>query len=100
MKIAWFTPFSTESAIAKCSRLITGELAKLTDVDLWCPDAPEIQSTKLRVFRFGPSFDLGPDALSGYDIVVYNLGNHLPFHRQIFEMSRKAPGIVILHDFV
>ncbi|OYW07953.1 MAG: hypothetical protein B7X34_09805, partial [Acidobacteriia bacterium 12-62-4] len=38
--------------------------------------------------------------LADFDLVVYNFGNHLPFHGEIFKVSRQHPGVVILHDYV
>ena len=100
MKIAWFTPFAKESAIGRYSRLVTDELAKAAEVDLWVPEARHYHPTALRTIKFGRLLEIRPDTLAHYDLVVYQLGDHLPYHRQIFEASRKVPGIVILHDFV
>jgi glycosyltransferase involved in cell wall biosynthesis len=38
--------------------------------------------------------------LKEYDHVVYNMGNYLSFHKDIYEVSRVIRGIVIVHDFV
>lgn len=100
MKIAWFTPFSTTSAIGRASSLITAELGKLAEVDIWHPEAQHTYHTPLKTIAYPPSLDIDATMLAVYDIAIYNLGNHLPFHRQIFESSRRAPGIVILHDIV
>jgi glycosyltransferase involved in cell wall biosynthesis/ribosomal protein S18 acetylase RimI-like enzyme len=35
-----------------------------------------------------------------YDIVVYNLGDHVGFHADIYEISQNWGGIVVLHDRV
>ena len=34
------------------------------------------------------------------DVIVYNMGDHLPFHGEIHAVSQRHPGIVILHDRV
>jgi len=52
------------------------------------------------VRRFRTASDVDEQTLSKYDVVVYNFGNHLPFHREIFLLSRRHPGICVLHDFV
>ena len=36
--------------------------------------------------------------LSAKAISFYNIGNHAPFHAAIWEASRRAPGVMILHD--
>ncbi len=99
LKIAWFTPFSAHSGIAKYSRLVTGALAELADIDLWVEERPDLIDSELKVIRYSQP---APDAqrLAGYDLAVYNLGNHYPFHRQMFEVFGKAPGVVVLHDLV
>ncbi len=100
MKIAWFTPFSEISAIGKHSQVVTDELAKLADVTLWVCDEGPIVASKLPICRYELASDIKDELLSGYDCVVYNLGNHLPFHREIYHASQRVPGIVILHDYV
>jgi glycosyltransferase involved in cell wall biosynthesis len=40
------------------------------------------------------------EELPAYQIVIYNLGNHLGNHRNIYEISQQHPGIVIMHDMV
>jgi glycosyltransferase involved in cell wall biosynthesis len=80
--------------------LITDELARTAEVHIWHPQAPELHPSALPLISYSPTLELEPSVLSAYDLMVYNMGNYLPFHRQIFEISQKAPGIVILHDFV
>jgi glycosyltransferase involved in cell wall biosynthesis len=38
--------------------------------------------------------------LENYDLVIYNFGNYLQYHREIFHVSRRWPGVCILHDIV
>lgn len=96
MRIAWFTPFAKTSAIGKISALICEELAAEHQVDIWAPGKDDQIETNLPVKRF--SADLKPDMLLEYDFVVYDLGNFAGFHRDIYDVSQKVPGIVILHD--
>jgi glycosyltransferase involved in cell wall biosynthesis len=100
MKIAWFTPFAKTSSIGRVSRLITDELSKLSEVHIWHPADVEMHPTNLRTIAFPSSFHAEAGLLADYDIAIYSLGNYLPFHQQIYEISRRAPGIVILHDCV
>lgn len=99
MKIAWFTPFSQKSAIAKYSRSVTQELAEYCDVDLWIVEDEQVLLTDLNLVRYLPGSDLS-SRLRDYDHVVYNMGNYLPYHKDIYEVSMATKGIVILHDFV
>jgi glycosyltransferase involved in cell wall biosynthesis len=100
MRIAWFTPFSQRSSIGRCSSLVVPLLAERDEVDIWHPAADDLRPALQRTFALDANAGGLPSALSTYDAVVYNLGNYAPFHRQIFEISRRVPGICILHDFV
>jgi glycosyltransferase involved in cell wall biosynthesis len=99
MKIAWFTPFSKKSAIGKYSQIITDELSKYCSVHLWVPRHDDLLDTTLEV-RIISNLTDPLRELCNYDLCVYNLGDYLDFHRDIFEVSRQIQGIVILHDFI
>jgi glycosyltransferase involved in cell wall biosynthesis len=99
MRIAWFTPFSNRSAIGEFSRHITDMLSRHVEVEIWTPDVAPLHPTDLRVIGFSPeSRDLA--LLDQRDVIVYNMGDHLPFHMHIHAVSQRYPGIVILHDRV
>src|SRR5262249_28981107 len=98
VRIAWFTPCSSRSAIGEFSRHVTAALAEHADVDLWTADEPPWHPTTVRVVRFAGNGPL--DGLRDYDAAFYNVGNYLPFHRDIHRVSLRHPGIVILHDRV
>jgi glycosyltransferase involved in cell wall biosynthesis len=99
MRIAWFTPLSARSAIGEFSVHVAAELAKHAEVELWTSDEPPYQQTDLKVIGFSSaSTDL--DLLHHRDMAIYNMGDYLPFHGQIDAVSRRHPGVVILHDRV
>ena len=101
MKIAWFTPFARASAIGRFSRIVAEELARSgNDVDIWHPEAKELHRTGLRTVAFSARVQFSPGILAAYDLAVYNMGDHLPHHRDIWLASQATPGITILHDFV
>jgi len=100
MRIAWFTPMSQESAIGRFSVAVAASLTKLADVEICYFDADRIRETVVPTRRFQSSKSVTTATLSSYDVVVYNFGNYLPFHREIFLLSRQWPGVCILHDFV
>jgi glycosyltransferase involved in cell wall biosynthesis len=100
MRIAWFTPMSQKSAIGRFSVAVAASLAKLADVEICYFDADRIRETVVPARRFQSSESITVETLSSYDVVVYNFGNYLPFHREIFLLSRQWPGVCILHDFV
>lgn len=98
MKIAWFTPFSVKSAIGKYSQSITNDLVKYCSIDLYVNDLRDNLITSLDIFPIQKYAE--NNILRKYDFIVYNIGNNLQYHKDIFETSNKHPGIVILHDFV
>lgn len=98
-RIAWFTPLSAQSAIGEFSVHVTAELAKLADVEIWTSDEPPYHDTNLPVVGYsGASEDL--DVLSHREVIIYNMGDYLPFHGHMHSVARRYPGIVILHDRV
>ncbi len=100
MKIAWFTPLAKASAIGRCGTAIAAELARTSEVDLWHPPCDDPHPTDVPTRRFTSPEDIRRETLAGYDILIYNLGNHLPFHKDIYLLARRFPGICVLHDFV
>lgn len=99
MRIAWFTPLSTQSAIGEFSVHVTAELAKHADVEIWTSDKPPYHATDLPVLQYSrDSEDL--NALGDREVVVYNMGDYLPFHGDMHTVARRHPGMVILHDRV
>ena len=100
MKLAWFSPLSQKSAIARFSTTVLDQLSKIADVDVICFDEGEIRETQAPVKRFSGADAIADADIGVYDAAIYNLGNHLPFHREIYLSSRRWPGICILHDLV
>lgn len=104
MKIAWFTPFSRNSAIGQCSSIIVQALSEFADIVVYVADTTNSAETWLPRFRqrFIQSSSM-PEllkTLDEFDIVVYNLGDNYLLHGNIYRVFRSYPGIVILHDLV
>lgn len=100
MRIAWFTPLSVKSAIGRASASIARELAKLADVEVWHSESGPLHQVEARTTYFRDGSDPVLGRLGGFDLLVYNFGNHLPFHREIYQVAAQYPGICVLHDFV
>lgn len=100
MKIAWFTPFESPSAIGELSRHIVEQIALHRDVEVWISEETSAPyPTHVPMRRFRP--DVVPDVLRDPDVMpVYNLGNSSHFHAAIMAMTSQVPGVVILHDAV
>ncbi len=98
MRIAWFTPFSECGVVARFSGMVTRELSRHADVDIWHPPAPSLQSTVLRTIVMPRGVRVSPAMLDAYDLAVYNLGEDED--GRITEAACAAPGIAILHGAV
>lgn len=99
MRIAWFTPFAARSAVGEFSRYVTAALAAHADVEIWTADQAPLHPSALRIVHFDRAEDLDR-ARADYDALLYNIGNYLAFHGEIYAVSQRHPGIVILHDRV
>lgn len=98
MKIAWFTPFNSKSAIAKVSKFIVENFPTEDCIDIWHSEPTEdtLLTNNKKIF-YSPENKL--TKLSEYDYIIYNLGNNHIFHGPIYEVSQKYSGVVILHDY-
>lgn len=94
MRIAWFTPFSNDSAIGLYSKIACEALSKYHEIQIFSP-GNEFRNTFIPVFSIDSvkSYDL-----KKFDILIYNIGNYYPYHAQILDISKENPGIYILHD--
>jgi glycosyltransferase involved in cell wall biosynthesis len=104
MRIAWFTPYSTHSAIAQCSASVLGALVHRAEVVVFASDIDRGADAISHQFEVRLLAALDPVEAAAltreFDIAVYNLGDHFPMHRRSFDVSRAVPGIVVLHDLV
>lgn len=100
MLIHWLSPLPPlRTGIAEYTAHILPELARRAEVVLWTAQEswdPALESLA-PVRRFSPS--LPSDEFGRADIHFYNIGNNPEYHFEIWEMARKIPGVVILHDF-
>jgi glycosyltransferase involved in cell wall biosynthesis len=100
MKVAWFTPLSRRTGISKYSVSAIQALSKKIDINVWTvPESDNLKIEGVPVHEIIVSDEI-IRRLSDYDVIVYNLGNHIDFHFEIFEIYKKVKGIVILHDKV
>ena len=101
MRVAWVTPLAPESAIGEFSRHVAAALAAENgvEVELWTADAGPLAEAVVPVRRFEDPA-AAAQGLRGRDAVIHNIGNFLPWHGAIYDLARRLPGIVILHDRV
>ncbi|MEI7814854.1 MAG: glycosyltransferase family 4 protein [Coriobacteriia bacterium] len=96
MRIAWLTPLSAKTGISKYSLSAALAVSQLVGVDVWTTPREDDLPTSLPVRDLSDSSEAAD--LSGYDHIVYNLGNNPTMHADIFDVYVRNPGVVILHD--
>ena len=100
MKLHWFSPLPpARTDIAHYTARVLGALAARADVTLWTDqthwDASLGRRAEVRRFRA----DHFPWAeLNRGGVCVYHIGNNPLFHGAIWQVSRRCPGVVALHD--
>lgn len=101
MKIAWFTPLNRRSGISKYSVSVLSALSKKADVDVWTENMPDNISLNDELPVYDAVLnDENIKRLNHYDAVIYNMGNNLNFHHEIYQFYRKVKGVLIIHDKV
>lgn len=100
MKINWFSPLPpAPTDIAHYTMRILPELSSAGHVVLWTDQS--VWEPKLQEYAEVKHYDphkILPGLLDAADITVYHIGNNVEFHGSIWEMSKAAPGTVVLHD--
>ncbi|HEY2961264.1 MAG TPA: glycosyltransferase [Pyrinomonadaceae bacterium] len=101
MKINWFCPLPpARTSIA--DDFLVGLLPSLSqhsELTLWTDQRSWDRSLEkpATVRHYDPERISWPD-LHHADVTFYNIGNNHLFHASIWQVSRRHPGIVILHD--
>lgn len=99
-KIAYVSPWPPQrSGIANYSFEIVRHLKKYVDITLYL-DLDKVEESNGEHFDF-PSKNLCSltEDLRKIDYIIYHIGNHTTFHKNIYKMAWEYPGIVVLHDF-
>ncbi|HCR86382.1 MAG TPA: hypothetical protein DIV86_06860 [Alphaproteobacteria bacterium] len=101
LKIAWFTPFCSKSAIGAYSNIICTELSKYAEVSVFV-NSDELKGDVIidsdNIVEYYSPDEVETINLSRFDRVIYNLGNNYKYHGTIFDISQRISGIIILHD--
>jgi glycosyltransferase involved in cell wall biosynthesis len=99
LKLAVFTPFVNDSAVARVTNEVFVTLKSNYDVsvDIYTSLDENIITTELNIVFYNID-DLKEMELAKYDYCFYILGNNHAFHRECYLASKLHPGIVVLHD--
>jgi len=100
MKLNWFSPLPPASTgIAHYTTRLLPALSARAEIVVWTEqakwDARAVAGVEVR--RYRPE-QLPWDDLNRADLTVYHIGNNHLFHGAIWQVSRRHPGLVVLHD--
>ncbi|MGB1249259.1 MAG: glycosyltransferase [Candidatus Promineifilaceae bacterium] len=96
LKLAYFSPLPPErTGIARYSWEFLPFLAKSAEITLFHPAPQTITDAPYPIQHID---DYSPNRWE-YDLPIYHMGNSR-FHRDIYEMLKQHPGVVVLHDVV
>ena len=98
MKVNWFSPLlPLRTDIAHYTARVLPFLRERAEIRLWTEEENWLAPYHLEAARFSPD---APDwrSIQAADVSVYQIGNNSSFHSGIWELSRRHPGIVVLHD--
>ena len=98
MRLNWFSPLPpAKTDVAGFTARIAPALAAKFDVTFWTDAASWDHDLerfgKIRRYRSPRTVCFDPP-----DSNVFNLGNDPQFHKQIYHLCRRWPGIIVLHD--
>jgi len=101
MKLNWFSPLApARTDIAHYTSRVLEALASRAEVTLWTTqthwDEKLNSYAKVRSYRLAK---IPWAELNRGDMAIYHVGNEPKFHRSIWQISQRHPGIVVLHDF-
>lgn len=100
MKLACIGPLSPlKTGVAHFSENLLPFLAHHCDIKLFTDAYPPSATPILKKFPVARVSDFLCES-SGFDIVLYHMGNHYAYHKSVFEALYRVPGVVLLHDCV
>ncbi|MCB0070588.1 MAG: hypothetical protein KDE20_03980, partial [Caldilineaceae bacterium] len=96
MRIAYFSPLPPQrTGIADYSATLLPHLAAHADVTLFVDDPAAVTPLHLPVRAIAAFTDALGERM---DICIYQMGNNVRFHRQIYATALRQPGLLVLHD--
>jgi len=103
MKIVFFTPVLKVSAIGRVSSLVVPQLLKLGhEVVVVRTEDPGFFEKPIHPFSCRVIFWTNEEQVlqlaTQADLLVYQIGDHYPYHRGCLEWLPALPGVVSLHD--
>jgi len=107
MKIAWYTPYSQESAIGRFSEDVVASFVEASHEVCIVRTEYQGKSKNLscrhsRASQIVWAEDIDAELesfLTGFDYCFFNIGDNFQYHAWAIPHQRRCPGITILHDF-
>jgi glycosyltransferase involved in cell wall biosynthesis len=100
MRINYFSPLlPAQSGISEVAEQTVPALSRYAEVTVWTDQdqwSPALDRVA-RVRRYSPT-SISWQELRDTDLNVYHLGNNVQYHHSIWQISRRVPGLVVLHD--
>ena len=100
MKINWFSPLPpARTDIAHYTARVLPALCERAEATLWTDQKEWDKELEkfARVRRFHGA-DINWTEFNRADITFYHIGNNPLFHGDIWRLSQRAPGVIVLHD--
>jgi glycosyltransferase involved in cell wall biosynthesis len=100
MRLNWFSPLPpAPTGIAEWTGHVLPALCAQAEVVLWTDQEPweAVPGVAAEVRRFRPD-DVPWAEVQRADLTVYHVGNNARHHAGICQVSRRHPGVVVLHD--
>lgn len=100
-RIAWLGPLPPEaSGIADYSADLLGGLCHRFEIELFCGAAARLKNgfKGLPVQPYRRFLDT--HRRRPYEAVLYQIGNNPEYHGEIYQLLRRQPGIVVLHEYM
>lgn len=85
------------TGIADYSAELLPYLAEHVDVDVF---APGVETASLDAARPIPVRRLRRFAPDDYDLTLYQIGNNVDFHGEIYRLALEHPGLVVVHEYM
>lgn len=97
LRLAYASPWPPHATgIARYSASIVPHLRKHVDVTLFTENLAEPEDPAgLPMY----ALEELPRRAGDFDVTLYHVGNNTDFHRSIYKLACRRPGVVVLHDY-
>lgn len=99
LRLAYFSPLPPDrSGIADYGAELLPHLAELADITLFANTPAAVAPALRATYPVLPLADY-PAQRFRFDLPLYHMGNNSENHEAIYQMMRRYPGVMVLHDY-